>query len=125
MEGSPYRKSSISRKRGRSLGLVPGTGPRVPFNRDLERSCIGDPGSGSCLEAGGNDTGVFFPNILPIIARFRHRTRGITSALMSTGVAHSQQAPLRQDSASSVSLSWIPLKPELILNQGKDRFHLT
>ncbi|KAL0815264.1 hypothetical protein Bca101_071708 [Brassica carinata] len=24
MEGSPYRKSSISRNRGRSLGLVPG-----------------------------------------------------------------------------------------------------
>ncbi|KAF2576234.1 hypothetical protein F2Q70_00003798 [Brassica cretica] len=96
---------------------VPGTGPRVPFSGYLERSCIGDPG------VWRNDTGVFFPNSLPLIARFRHRTRGITCALKSTRVAHSQQAPLRQDSASSVSLSWIPLKPELVLNPGKDRMH--
>ncbi|KAF3571830.1 hypothetical protein F2Q69_00059540 [Brassica cretica] len=36
---------------------------------------------------------------LPLIARFCHRTRGITCALKSTGVAHSQQASLRQDIA--------------------------
>ncbi|KAF3539348.1 hypothetical protein F2Q69_00023330 [Brassica cretica] len=36
---------------------------------------------------------------LPLIARFRHRTRGITCALKSTGVVHSQQASLRQDIA--------------------------
>ncbi|KAF3562115.1 hypothetical protein DY000_02014303 [Brassica cretica] len=36
---------------------------------------------------------------LPLIARFRHRTRGITCALKSTGVAHSQQASLKQDIA--------------------------
>ncbi|KAF2549966.1 hypothetical protein F2Q68_00033883 [Brassica cretica] len=32
--------------------------------------------------------------------------------------------PFRQDSAPSVSLSWVPLKPELILNLGKDWFLL-
>ena len=32
--------------------------------------------------------------------------------------------PFRQDSAPSVSLSWVPLKPELILNPGKDWFLL-
>ncbi|KAF2596862.1 hypothetical protein F2Q68_00010489 [Brassica cretica] len=31
-------------------------------------------------------------------------------------------APLRQDSSPSVSLSWIPLKPELILNPGRSLF---
>ncbi|KAF2565109.1 hypothetical protein F2Q70_00017486 [Brassica cretica] len=36
---------------------------------------------------------------LPLIARFRHRTRGITYALKSTGVAHFQQAFPRQDIA--------------------------
>ncbi|KAH0898710.1 hypothetical protein HID58_048278 [Brassica napus] len=78
MEGSPRRKSSISWKGGRSLGPIPG----FLFSRDLERSFIGDPGPGSCLEVGGNDT---------------------------------SHAPLRQDSAPSVSLSCIPFKPELIL----------
>ncbi|KAF2589817.1 hypothetical protein F2Q70_00039086 [Brassica cretica] len=118
---SPYRKLSISRKRGRSLGLVPGYLLAGTWSVPIS----GSRGSGSCLEAGGNDTGVFFPNSLPLIVRFRHRTRGITSALKSTGIAHSQQAPLRKDSASSVSLSWIQLKPELVLNPGKDHFHLT
>ncbi|KAF2589816.1 hypothetical protein F2Q70_00039087 [Brassica cretica] len=121
MEGSPYQKSSISQKRGRSLGLVLGFLLAGTWSVPVS----GTWGSGSYLEVGGNYTGVFFPNSVPLIARFCRRTRGITCALKSTGVAHSQQAPLRQDSASSVSLSWIPLKPELILNPGKDRFHLT
>ncbi|KAF2597700.1 hypothetical protein F2Q68_00010254 [Brassica cretica] len=76
----------------------------------------GTRGSGSCLEDGGNDTGVFFPNSLPLISRFRHRSRGITCALKSTEVAHSQQASLRQDPVPLVLLAWVPLKPELILN---------
>ncbi|KAH0866860.1 hypothetical protein HID58_073882, partial [Brassica napus] len=48
--------------------------------------------------------------------------RGITCALKSTGVAHSQQAPLRQDPVPSVLLAWVPLKPEFVLNPGEDRF---
>ncbi|KAH0868019.1 hypothetical protein HID58_075041 [Brassica napus] len=120
MEGSPYRKSSISWKGGLSLGLVPGFLLAGTWSVPLS----GARGSGSCPEAGGNDTGVFFSNSLSLIARFRHRTQSITNALKSTGVAHSQQAPLRQDSALSVSLSLVPLKPELILSQGKDWFHL-
>uniref|UniRef100_A0A0D3DS05 Uncharacterized protein n=1 Tax=Brassica oleracea var. oleracea TaxID=109376 RepID=A0A0D3DS05_BRAOL len=52
MEGSPYQKSSISWKGGRSLGLVPwfllaGTWS-VPLS--------GTRGPGSCPKAGGNDT---------------------------------------------------------------------
>ncbi|KAF3498441.1 hypothetical protein DY000_02052840 [Brassica cretica] len=61
-------------------GAVPGTGPGVLRS--------GEPG---CLLAGTQS--------LPLIARFCHRTWGITCALKSTGVAHSQQASLRQDIA--------------------------
>ncbi|KAF3497710.1 hypothetical protein DY000_02053556 [Brassica cretica] len=56
----------------RGKGAVPCTGPRILHS--------GKPS-------------------LPLIARFCHRTRGITCALKSTGVAHSQQASLRQDIA--------------------------
>ncbi|KAG5397542.1 hypothetical protein IGI04_019356 [Brassica rapa subsp. trilocularis] len=100
MEGSPYRKFSISWKGARFQG------PNSEFLLAGTWSVLlsGTRGSGSCLEAGGNDTGIF----LPLISRFCHRSRGITCALKSTGVAHSQQAPLRQDP--------VPLKPELILN---------
>ncbi|KAF3533476.1 hypothetical protein DY000_02039541 [Brassica cretica] len=76
MEGSPCRKSSISWKRGPSLGPIPGF-----------------------LLAG---TWSF-----ALIARFRHRTRGITCALKSTGVAHSQQASVRQDIAPVILLSQV------------------
>ncbi|KAF2598475.1 hypothetical protein F2Q68_00010283 [Brassica cretica] len=73
MEGSPYRKSFISWKGGRSLGLVPGF--LLAGTWSVRLSGTREPGS--FPEAGGNDTG---------------------------------------DSAPSVSLSWVPLKPELILN---------
>ncbi|KAF3552137.1 hypothetical protein DY000_02006814 [Brassica cretica] len=81
MEGSPYRKSTISWKGCRSLGLVPGFLLVGTWSVPLS----GTRGPGSCPEAGGNDTG---------------------------------------DSAPSVSLSWVSLKPELILNPGKDWFLL-
>ncbi|KAF3600365.1 hypothetical protein F2Q69_00035274 [Brassica cretica] len=84
-------------KGGRSLGLVSGFLLAETWSVPL----TGTREPGSCPEAGGNDTGVFFPNILPLISRCRHQTRGITCEIKSTGVAHSQQAPLRQDSAPS------------------------
>ncbi|KAF2551158.1 hypothetical protein F2Q68_00034114 [Brassica cretica] len=49
---------------------------------------------------------------LPLIARFRHRTRGITSALKLTGVVHPLQAFPRQDIAPVILLSRVPLRPE-------------
>ncbi|KAF3603692.1 hypothetical protein F2Q69_00036235 [Brassica cretica] len=49
---------------------------------------------------------------LPLIARFRYQTRGITCALKSTGVAHSQQAYLRQDIDPVILRSRVPLRPE-------------
>ncbi|KAF2613921.1 hypothetical protein F2Q70_00011779 [Brassica cretica] len=79
MEGSSYRKSSISWKGGRSLRLVPGFLLAGTWSVPL----LGTQGPGSFLKAGRNDTG---------------------------------------DSAPSVSLSWVPLKPEFILNPGKDWF---
>ncbi|KAF3554568.1 hypothetical protein F2Q69_00013616 [Brassica cretica] len=94
--------------------------PNITGTRSVSLS--GTRGSGSCLEAGRNDSGVFFPNSLPLSSRFSHRSRRITSALKSTEVAHSQQAPLRQDPVPLVLLAWVPLKPELILNPGEDRF---
>ncbi|KAG5393285.1 hypothetical protein IGI04_023248 [Brassica rapa subsp. trilocularis] len=58
MEGSPYRKFSISWKgaqfQGPNSGFLRAGTWSVPLS--------GTQGSGSCLEAGGNDTGVFFPN---------------------------------------------------------------
>ncbi|KAF3571585.1 hypothetical protein F2Q69_00059539 [Brassica cretica] len=62
----------------RGKGAVPCTGPRILHS--------GKPS-------------------LPLIARFCHRTRGITYALKSTGVAHSQQASLRQDIAPVIMRS--------------------
>ncbi|KAF3603330.1 hypothetical protein F2Q69_00035031 [Brassica cretica] len=61
----------------RGKGAVPGTGPGVLRSRE--------PG-------------------YPLIARFLHGTWGITCALKSTGVTHSQQASLRQDIASMEKL---------------------
>ena len=66
MEGSPCRKSSISWKGGRSLGPIPG----FLSSGDLERSFIGDPGPGSCLKAGVNDTGVFSPTVCSLFLDF-------------------------------------------------------
>ncbi|KAF2620314.1 hypothetical protein F2Q68_00039477 [Brassica cretica] len=86
---SPYRKLSSSRRKG----VVPGTGPGILSS--------GDPGR---LLARTQS--------FPLIARFRHRTRGITCALKSTGVAHSQQASLRQDIVPVILLSRVPLRPE-------------
>ncbi|KAF2604798.1 hypothetical protein F2Q70_00025800 [Brassica cretica] len=112
--GSPYRKFSISWKGARFQG--PNSGFLLAGTWSVPLS--GTRGSGSCLEAGGNNTRIFFPNSLPLISRFRHRSRGIICALKSTGVAHSQQAPLRQDPVPLVLLAWVPLKLELILNPG-------
>ncbi|KAH0853976.1 hypothetical protein HID58_092714, partial [Brassica napus] len=108
------RKFSISWKEARFQG--PNSGFLLAGTWNVPLS--GTRGSGSFLEAGGNDTEVFFFNSLPLISRFRHRSRGITCALKSTGVAHSHQAPLRQDPVPLIFLSWVLLKPELILNPG-------
>ena len=118
MKVSPYRKFSISWKGARFQG--PNSGFLLAGTWSVPLSGIRR--SGSCLEAGGNDTGVFFPQQFAPYSRFCHRSRGITCALKSTGVAHSQQAVLRQDSVPLILLSWVPLEPELILNPGEDRF---
>ncbi|KAH0879610.1 LOW QUALITY PROTEIN: hypothetical protein HID58_067004, partial [Brassica napus] len=49
---------------------------------------------------------------LPLIARFRHRTLGITCALKSTRVAYSEQASLRQDITPVILRSRVLLRPE-------------
>ncbi|KAF3541012.1 hypothetical protein F2Q69_00023607 [Brassica cretica] len=58
MRGSPYRKFSIfwkgPRFQGPKLGFLLAGTWSIPLS--------GTRGSGSCLEAGGNDTGIFFPN---------------------------------------------------------------
>ncbi|KAF3597009.1 hypothetical protein DY000_02020546 [Brassica cretica] len=59
MDGSYYQKSSISWKGGRSLGLVPGSLLSGTWSAPLS----GIWGPGAFLEAGGNGTGVFFPNM--------------------------------------------------------------
>ncbi|KAF3538291.1 hypothetical protein F2Q69_00022439 [Brassica cretica] len=78
MEGSPYQKFYISWKGARFQG--PNSGFLLAGTWSIPLS--GTRGFGSCLEAGGNDTG----------------------------------ASLRQDPIPLILLSWVPLKPELILN---------
>ena len=58
MEGSPYRKFFISWKGARFQG--PNSGFLLAGTWSVPLS--GTRWSGSCLEAGENDTGVFFPN---------------------------------------------------------------
>ncbi|KAF3586815.1 hypothetical protein F2Q69_00030739 [Brassica cretica] len=80
MKGSPCRKFSIFWKGARFQG--PNSGFLLAGTWSVPLS--GTPGSGSCLEPGGNDT---------------------ETGPRSIGLA-----------------SLVPLKPELILNPGEDRF---
>ncbi|KAF2586054.1 hypothetical protein F2Q70_00036161 [Brassica cretica] len=68
-------------------GVVPGTGPGILHS-----------GEAGCLLAGTQR---------PVSCLW-----GITCALKSTGVAHSQQASLRQDIAPVILRSWVPHRPE-------------
>ncbi|WZZ88665.1 hypothetical protein YC2023_117244 [Brassica napus] len=95
MEGSPYRKFSFSQGKG----VVPGTGHGILHSGESGCLLAGTQRPVSCLGSGEIQYLSICPNSLPLITRFRHRTRGITCALKSTGVAHSQQASLRQDIA--------------------------
>ncbi|KAH0903365.1 hypothetical protein HID58_042868 [Brassica napus] len=79
-------------------GVVPGTGPGILHSGEAGCLLAGTQRPVSCL-------------CLPLIARFRHRTR-VTCALKSTGVAYSQQASLRQDIAPVILQSWVPRRPE-------------
>ncbi|KAF3594118.1 hypothetical protein DY000_02021213 [Brassica cretica] len=80
MEGSPYRKSSISWKEGRSLGLVPGfllTGTwSVPLSWTRR--------PGSCPEAGENDTGIWFQCYLRVYTK---RVSNLRSKRSTTAAA--------------------------------------
>ncbi|KAF3548168.1 hypothetical protein DY000_02007532 [Brassica cretica] len=95
MEGSPYRKFSFSRGKG----AVSRTGPGEPHSGEPWFLSAGNQRSVSCPRSGGIQYLSIFPQQFTPYSRFRHRTRGITCALKSTGVAHSQQAYLRQDIA--------------------------
>ncbi|KAH0893185.1 hypothetical protein HID58_055614, partial [Brassica napus] len=90
-----YRKFSFSRGKG----AVPGTGPGILHSGESGCLLARTQKPVSCLG-------------LPLITRFPHRTRGITCALKSTGVAHSQQASLRQDIAPVTLRSRVPLRLE-------------
>ncbi|WZZ70116.1 hypothetical protein YC2023_081486 [Brassica napus] len=131
MEGSPYKKFSISRGKGAVLGTGPGIirsgepgfllagilGTGVPSSGDPEAGVLPGVWMNSIPE-------YFFPNSLPLIARFRHRTWGIAYSLKSTGVAHSQQASLRQDIAPVVLRSRFHSGWNRTLNPGEDQFPL-
>ncbi|KAF2599786.1 hypothetical protein F2Q68_00009770 [Brassica cretica] len=92
---------------------VQGSSPGFPLVGTRGTHLSGIRGSESCLEAEGKNTRIVFPNTgLPLNAPFRHRTRGVTCALKSTGVAHSQQASLKQDITPVILRSRVPLKPE-------------
>ena len=59
---------------------------------------------------------------MPLISRFRPRTRGITCALKSTGVAHSQQASPGQDIAPVILLSQVLLRSGPRSNLEENKF---
>ncbi|KAF3553237.1 hypothetical protein F2Q69_00012662 [Brassica cretica] len=101
VESFPFLGRELgSRERARFQGVssVPGSELGVPSSGDPERFVIGDPRFAPYFSISSS--------------------RGITCALMSTGVAHSQQALLRQDPIPLVLLAWVPLKPKLIMNPG-------
>ncbi|KAF2554994.1 hypothetical protein F2Q68_00016359 [Brassica cretica] len=116
MEGSPYQKFSIFRRKGGDPETEPGKLPSgepgfLPagsWEPGFLPAGSWEPGfrpagiqrSVSCLGSGGIQYLSIFPQQFPLIARFRHRTRGITCALKSTGVSHSQQASLRPGSGA-------------------------
>ncbi|KAF3506023.1 hypothetical protein F2Q69_00006783 [Brassica cretica] len=100
MEGSPYRKFSFSRGKGAGT------------QRSASFLSAGTQRSASCPRSGGIQYLSIFPQQYAPYSRFRHRTRGITCALKSTGVAHSQQASLRQDIAQVILRSRVQLRPE-------------
>ena len=64
----------------------------------------------------------FSPTVCSLFLDFVIEVGGITCALKSTRVAHSQQASLTQDPVPLILLSWVPLKPALILNPDEGRF---
>ena len=66
MEGSPYQKFYISWKGARFQG--PNSGFLLTGTWSIPLS--GTRGFGSCLEAGGNDTGVFSPTVYPLFLDF-------------------------------------------------------
>ena len=59
---------------------------------------------------------------MPLISRFRPRTKGITCALKLTGVAHSQQASPGQDIAPVILLSQVLLRSGPCSNLGEHKF---
>ena len=61
---------------------------------------------------------------MPLISRFCPGTRGITCALKSTGVAHSQQTSPGQDIALVILLSQVPLRFEPRSNLEEKKFAL-
>ncbi|KAH0898754.1 hypothetical protein HID58_048322, partial [Brassica napus] len=110
-----YVKLFHIRKYGRftlSKGVDPGTGPGVLPGGDPGCLLPATQRPVYCLGSGGIPYLSIFPNSFPLIAGFRHRTRGITYAHKSTGVAHSQQDFPRQDIAPVILLSWVPLRQE-------------
>ncbi|KAH0858936.1 hypothetical protein HID58_087197 [Brassica napus] len=128
MDGSPYRKFSFSQGKG----VVPGTGHGILHSGESGCLLAGTQRPVSCLGSGEIQYLSICPNSLPLITRFRHRTRGITCALKSTGVAHSQQASLRQDIApvmkdprdrvSDFEVNEVPVHEGLF--ESERRYHL-
>ncbi|KAF3564636.1 hypothetical protein DY000_02016330 [Brassica cretica] len=103
----------LEQKLGRYVATERSSARSLRSDRTFIRSvATGDPKAGVLPGVWRNSIPEFFPNSLPVIALFRHRTRGVTCALKSTGVAHSQQASLRQDIAPVIPLSRFPLRLE-------------
>ncbi|KAF2555245.1 hypothetical protein F2Q68_00016539 [Brassica cretica] len=95
MEGSPYRKFSFSRGKG----AVPETGPGALRSGEPGYLLAGTQKPVSCLGSGEIQYLNIFPQQFDPYCSISSSNSGITCALKSTGVAHSQQASLRQDIA--------------------------
>ncbi|KAF3588246.1 hypothetical protein F2Q69_00030360 [Brassica cretica] len=95
MEGSPYRKFSFSRGKG----AVPDTGPGALRSGEPGYLLAETQKLVSCLGSGEIQYLNIFPQQFAPYCSISSSNSGITCALKSTGVAHSQQASLRQDIA--------------------------
>ncbi|KAF3546828.1 hypothetical protein DY000_02006597 [Brassica cretica] len=94
------------------LQAVPGTVPGTLRSGDPGCLLVGTPRPVSCLGSGEIQYLSIFPQQFAPYCSISSSNSGITCALKSTGVAHSQQDYLRQDIAPVILRSRVPLRPE-------------
>ncbi|KAF3511890.1 hypothetical protein F2Q69_00006975 [Brassica cretica] len=118
MEGSPYQKFSFSRGKG----AVSRFGPEELRSWEPGFLLAGTQRHVSCLGSGGIQYLSIFPQQFSPYCSILPSNSGITCALKSTGVVHSQQASLGQDIAPVILRSRVHSPQKHTLNPEEDQF---